>query len=388
MRAATDTATWRGAIEGFTDHLAESNRRQSTSASYIRHVTLLRDACGTVSPWDVTREIVDAWLEDRSWSKSTRKNILVSLRAFYAWGIERELCEASPLIGISGSINRGICGPAPVKPTRLWIEPIDAYLRTLEAGGRAASTISQYRTRLIALSYVFVDPSKVTERQLMDYLARDDWSLEYKRHCRMTIMGFYRWAERVGLVAQSPARDLQTVRRVRALPRPTPSEEIFAAFDRADHRIRLAIELAAYAGLRRSEIARIRLNDVVRDQMLVRGKGGNHRVVPLHPVLVEALHGEFERRREAGETSEWLFPSPHGRHITAQHLGKLVNACFGPGWTLHTLRHRFASQAYASSRDLRAVQELLGHSRPETTAIYAAVPDGARQAAVMGVGLS
>ena len=51
-------------------------------------------------------------------------------------------------------------------------------------------------------------------------------------------------------------------------------------------------------------------------------------------------------------------------------------------------RHRFATQAYRTGRDLRAVQELLGHAKPETTARYAAVPDGSLAAAVAGVGLT
>jgi integrase/recombinase XerC len=57
------------------------------------------------------------------------------------------------------------------------------------------------------------------------------------------------------------------------------------------------------------------------------------------------------------------------------------------GFTTHSLRHRFATAAYGVERDLRAVQELLGHAKPETTARYAAVPDGALAAAVAGVGL-
>ena len=85
----------------------------------------------------------------------------------------------------------------------------------------------------------------------------------------------------------------------------------------------------------------------------------------------------------------WLFPSDLSRDqpITPAHLGKMIAAVLPAGWTTHTLRHRFATKAYKSGRDLRAVQELLGHMKPETTAIYAAVPDGALAAAVAGVGL-
>jgi site-specific recombinase XerD len=52
------------------------------------------------------------------------------------------------------------------------------------------------------------------------------------------------------------------------------------------------------------------------------------------------------------------------------------------GWTAHTLRHRFATVAYAGERDLLAVQVLLGHSKPETTRLYVLIPDASLRAAV------
>lgn len=56
-------------------------------------------------------------------------------------------------------------------------------------------------------------------------------------------------------------------------------------------------------------------------------------------------------------------------------------AALPPGWTAHTLRHRFATRSYAATRDLATVQELLGHAKPETTRLYVALPpDAMRQA--------
>lgn len=68
-------------------------------------------------------------------------------------------------------------------------------------------------------------------------------------------------------------------------------------------------------------------------------------------------------------------------------VGKVLARLLGQGWSAHTLRHAAASRWYAVERDLRAVQELLGHSKPETTARYTAVPGDARRAAVCGVDL-
>ena len=154
-----------------------------------------------------------------------------------------------------------------------------------------------------------------------------------------------------------------------------------------------------YAGLRRAEIARVHTRDIADNSLRVSGKGGHERVVPLHPELRVELRAELSRRRrdENGswggrasvEPGGWLFPSdePH-LPLTADHIGRLIARALPGTWTAHTLRHRFATQAYRTGRDLRAVQELLGHAKPETTARYAAVPDGSLAAAVAGVGLT
>lgn len=125
------------------------------------------------------------------------------------------------------------------------------------------------------------------------------------------------------------------------------------------------------------ELARVRREDVETDlvgwSLRVTGKGGHVRMVPL-PEDLSALI----RNRPPG----WVFPSSHGGHLTPHHLGKLITRWLPGDLTTHTLRHRCGTVAYAATRDLRAVQELLGHAKPETTAIYTAVPDGAVRAAV------
>ena len=72
--------------------------------------------------------------------------------------------------------------------------------------------------------------------------------------------------------------------------------------------------------------------------------------------------------------------------MRANSVSCVLSQVLPPGWSAHSLRHAFASRAYAGTRDLRAVQTLLGHSKPETTARYTAVPDGALAAAVAAAG--
>lgn len=156
--------------------------------------------------------------------------------------------------------------------------------------------------------------------------------------------------------------------------------------------------LAAYAGLRRSEIAAVHPRDFVDGVLHVVGKGDRARIVPVHPLIDQAVRAELERRRDGRIGTGWrlgaarvdpagyLFPGQQpGTHVSPWVVGDALSGLLGDVWTGHTLRHRFASRAYAASRDLRAVQELLGHSRPETTARYTAVPDDAMREAVMGL---
>jgi integrase len=210
------------------------------------------------------------------------------------------------------------------------------------------------------------------------------------------VRSFYRWAVLTGRIEASPAELLDSVLVPRSLPRPAPDDALRVALSRADDRQRLALKLAAYAGLRRAEIATLHTRQITATELLVVGKGGHHRRVPLHPDLAGELQAELARRRRGAHGSGWggafvtetgyLFPSDqHPGPITPAHLGKLITACLPDGWTTHTLRHRFATSAYGVERDLRAVQELLGHAKPETTARYAAVPDGALRSAVGGI---
>lgn len=126
----------------------------------------------------------------------------------------------------------------------------------------------------------------------------------------------------------------------------------------------MAILLAARGGLRRGEIAQLRREDLFQDlvgwSIRVTGKGGKRRDVPLHDEVSALI-----RACDEG----WLFPGPQG-HLTPHHLGKLITRALGGEHTTHTLRHRYATTTYAASKDLLAVQTLLGHSKPETTRGY------------------
>lgn len=197
---------------------------------------------------------------------------------------------------------------------------------------------------------------------------------------------FYRWAERFELRDDNPTHRLDPPVIRRRLPRPIPDDTLMRVLETADDRIRPWLYLAAYAGLRACEVAQLRAEDVVSGAeppmlLVTDGKGGKQRLIPLHREVQRVLAESnlpaagylFLRVKDSGpartsglcdapHVPPWLVSQMSNRHLRAQKAGA----------TFHALRHRFGTQVYANSLDLRVTQELLGHSSPATTAGYAA----------------
>lgn len=368
-------------------------------ANYVKRVGWLAGDHSDRSPWDITALDLATWLDGQtSWSLSTRRQVIVSVRNFYAWGTRAGLCAKSPLAGVS------LTPPKPAGPTKepvpdAWVVPLAEWTTWLRGAARTPATIRTRTEHLENLAHLHAEPWDVTPTDLMRWLSRDDLAPATKRTRRSSARSFYSWAKRVGNIATDPAAELDPIPQRRPLPRPTPTNVLRDALSVADDRVQLALTIAAYAGLRRAEIARLHTRDLGEHNIRVHGKGGCERLMPIHPELRSALNAELTRRREGTDLGRgwgttmppadgYLFPAANPEHhLTARWLGTLISRTLGPGWTAHTIRHRFATLAYQTQRDLRAVQELLGHSKPETTARYAAVPDGAMTSAVLGVSL-
>lgn len=277
-----------------------------------------------------------------------------------------------------------------------WWDPIDHYLDQLRAAGCAQRTIRlrRWQLRHLAEAHPGLGPWELHTDELTSFMARALWSPETRKSMRSAVRAFYNWAATTGRITADPAASLPRVRVPRALPRPAQDATYSRALESADDRVRLMLLLAALAGLRVAEIARLAWGDIDRDQLVVHGKGGHIRIVPAHPVLLAELAAELELRR-VGECGTgyrwragldvWLFPGQGGQPVTAGAVTKLLSHALGGSCTPHQLRHRFATRAYAGTRDLRAVQELLGHSQPETTARYTQLPGDALTAAVAAV---
>ena len=131
--------------------------------------------------------------------------------------------------------------------------------------------------------------------------------------------------------------------------------------------------------MRAHEIAGLHRRDFNASTVTVIGKGDRERAVDLHPFVLRTV--------EEIESDSWLFPRRDGKAgpidshrvsaIASEHLHGL-----GIPFTLHALRHRFATQLYLATRDLLLVQNLLGHASPTTTQVYTDFDRGSSNVAV------
>jgi len=246
------------------------------------------------------------------------------------------------------------------------------------AANRPATTrgLRDYQLRRFANDHGG-EPWSVTTDEMVSWIGGKDWAAETKRAYRAALRSFYGWAHVTGRILTNPAALLPPIKSPIRMPRPPPESVLSAALLLADDRVRLMVLLAAREGLRRGEIAQVHTRDLEPDalgwSLRVHGKGAKERMVPLCDQV-------WMRLREA--PAGYVFPGQINGHLSPARVGELVSGVLGPGWTTHTLRHRFATACYAGDRDLFAVQTLLGHSRPETTRQYVLLPNGALRAAI------
>ena len=208
------------------------------------------------------------------------------------------------------------------------------------------------------------------------------------------IRQFHRFLHGDGLAKDNPATAIDSPRAARPLPKMISQEDVNALAEAARARVKVVqdkqllkalrlqclIELLYATGLRVSELVGLTVQaaSAERDFILVKGKGGRERLVPVSATARDALRDYLLALRKSGVAgSRWLFPSSGAAgHLTRQHfalelkaLGReagLDAAKLSP----HVLRHGFASHLLEGGADLRAVQQMLGHADISTTQIY------------------
>ena len=172
--------------------------------------------------------------------------------------------------------------------------------------------------------------------------------------------------------------ELADLKPAKGKPRPTREDVLTQLLRQVTAPVLLWILLAAFAGLRCIEISRLNREDITEERIWLHGKGDKERFVPTHPLIWEAAKNLPAGPIAVGDDGERLTPTQvahRGNYRIMKVVGHRVTS-------MHKLRHRFGTQTYDGTRDLVAVQELLGHSDVSMTRRYVEVNRDRMAAAV------
>jgi integrase/recombinase XerC/integrase/recombinase XerD len=282
------------------------------------------------------------------------------------------------------------------QPSAPWREALALFDSDLRRRGMAEKTRRAYGVDLgqfaLWCTAQGVDPRDVGSRDLRRYAAvlsgRDAVAATIARKLA-ALRAFYRTLREHGHVTQNPVDLIPSPKRPRSLPTVLRPDELAALLDRIpastplELRDRAMLEVAYACGLRAEELVNLDRGslDFDAEEVRVEGKGGKTRIVPIGESAVQALARYVERARpalQADRAEQALFLSKSGRRLSTSDVRRRLRvwsrrAALQGGAHPHALRHSFATHLLDGGADLRAIQEMLGHSSISTTQIYTRV---------------
>ncbi len=267
--------------------------------------------------------------------------------------------------------GQGSYGPMPNEAI------IQIYVQSMRAARLSENHITHVRQNLCRLAD-HLSPTLLVEARYPQLLA---WQVSMSHLaagtaavCISNVRVFYRWLVRpMRILDVSPAEELIVPKVPARRPRPVPENHLqIAVACTLDPMMRAWLYLGAYAGLRCCEIAELQRGWVIDGEvprLQVIGKGSKERVVYIGPQILSILEPFMERTGH-------LFLRANGRPFRAQNVSNRIGDHFksvGLPYTAHQLRHRYGTRALALTKNIRVVQEQMGHSSPATTQVYAMV---------------
>jgi integrase/recombinase XerC len=270
-----------------------------------------------------------------------------------------------------------------------WIGRYLAHLRTERR--LSPHTESAYRRDLDALA-AFCEAEKIAAwKQLDNFHVRTFAAREHRdglgprsvQRRLSALRGFFNYLIRERVIDSNPAADIRAPKGAKRLPKTLDVDQVGSLLarkptDALSRRDLAMLELLYSSGLRLSELSGLDVADLDLADRTVRvlGKGAKTRVLPVGSKAVEALRAWLgERRTLVKDGAGALFVGKNGRRLGGRAIQKRIGSWAArSGLNVpvhpHLLRHSFATHLLESSRDLRGVQELLGHADISTTQVY------------------
>lgn len=289
---------------------------------------------------------------------------------------------------------------------------IDAFLEMMSAErGASANTLAAYSRDLSDLSGMLrgkaVQAKTKNLETVLSKFAASGLAPSTAARKLSAIKQFYKFLQIEDTRADNPAMNLRGPKQGRPLPKIMSEADVDALFEAAQAdtspkglRMLCQLEILYAAGLRVSELVSLNARTGSRRDgcLLIKGKGGRERIVPLTGKAIEAISAWKSVRAQtlpenealAAQAKPYLFPS-RGRlgHMTRERFAQTLKALAIAAGLIpsqvspHVLRHAFATHLLARGADLRSVQKLLGHADISTTQIYTHVLDERLKALVL-----
>jgi integrase/recombinase XerC len=280
----------------------------------------------------------------------------------------------------------------PVKPA---VDPLVRDLRgyLLTERKRSPLTVAAYErdlrefTAYLQGAQARAGLKSVATRQIRQYIAHlfDDRGYDSRTVCRKlsSIRALYRFLKITGVREDDPAAAIPGPSVAKRRPAPLKVDEVMKLLrttiagrtDRARLRDAAIMELFYASGMRRAELASVRLADVDLAERTIRvtGKGNKERVVVINHSAAAAIESYLRVRPASSDPALFLGRGGHG--LTPAHVWRIFRTIYRVSGvqkhaTPHTLRHSFATHLVENGVDLETVRELLGHESLATTGVY------------------
>lgn len=275
----------------------------------------------------------------------------------------------------------------PLDPGDDWVHPLlGEWTKWQQAARRSPDTIAN-RAPVVQkfAEEISCDPvSACPDDVIRWFRANSQWSDSTAHAYWNALSAWFSWLERQGHLERNPLRVLDAPPRPKCTPRPVSDADLARMLaTRMQRRTKVQILLAALAGLRAAEIAKLKGEDVDLPGRLIyvrgKGRGQVEKTVPMHPILADIA-------ASMPSTGYW-FPGrgeknkPIHRHSVSHNIARVMSRA-GVRGTPHALRHWFGTNALRACGDLRTVQSLMRHASVTSTQIYTEIADDRRSEVV------
>ena len=279
---------------------------------------------------------------------------------------------------------------------------LKAFFRYLKAGSNVSP---EDFNKIDASDYTIQELQSVTLAKLHEYLAFRQGEMRNSARSRMrkisSIRGLYKYLATQKLISENPTLDLRLPKAEKKLPYYLTFKESFNLLNSIDGRFKCRnlaiITLFLNCGMRLSELVGLNFTSISERHIKVLGKGNKERVLYLNDACITALEAYYYERKTYQfkiQEPEALFVSQKGNRISQRMVQTMVHDFMKRCgidtnvYSVHKLRHTAASLMYQSGVDVRALQEILGHSNLGTTQIYTHLKDSQIDHAMSSISIS